>query len=117
MIHGEFARAGQTDWAVLCSVNRVSSILVFWNGSESSPASIARRNDRDFLQGITGDKIGYSREINPAGKAFIMQHYQAYGGPKPPKIDHQGIDDAFLEKASIVYYYHLGKWLELTGSD
>src|SRR6266571_7420509 len=33
VIKGEFSKPGQTDWAVLCSVNRVSSILIFWNGS------------------------------------------------------------------------------------
>jgi len=39
-IKGELARPGQTDWAVLCSIGRVSSILVFWNGSEMNPAEI-----------------------------------------------------------------------------
>jgi hypothetical protein len=34
----DFARPGQTDWAVLCSVGRVSSVLVFWTGSETNPA-------------------------------------------------------------------------------
>ena len=39
------------------------------------------------------------------------------GGPKPPPIDHQGINDAFLEKASSVHYFHEGKWLRLTDAD
>jgi hypothetical protein len=46
-----------------------------------------------------------------------MRHYRAYGGPKPPNIDHQGIDDAFIEKASTTHYFHQGKWLKLTGAD
>lgn len=29
VISGEFSKKGQKDWAVLCSINRVSSILVF----------------------------------------------------------------------------------------
>src|SRR5437773_4814742 len=37
VIKGEFARPGQTDWAVLCSVKSVSTILLFWNGSENNP--------------------------------------------------------------------------------
>ena|SRR5256885_1822750 len=41
VIKGEFARPGQTDWAVLCSVKGVSTILVFWNASEINPAAIA----------------------------------------------------------------------------
>jgi hypothetical protein len=32
-------------------------------------------------------------------------------------MNHQGIDDAFLEKASVTYYYYRGKWLQLTGAD
>ena len=117
VIRGEFAKSGQTDWAVLCSVKGVSTILVFWKGSERNPAEIVPMEDRNFLQGISSDKIVYSREVNPVGKDFIMRHYDAYGGTKPPPIDHQGIDDAFLEKASVTWYFHLGKWLKLTGAD
>lgn len=46
-----------------------------------------------------------------------MGHYRAYGGPEPPPIDHQGIDDAFLEKASTTWYYDGGRWLQLQGAD
>jgi hypothetical protein len=117
VIKGQFAKRGQTDWAVLCSVERVSSILVFWNASEINPGRIAEMKDIDRLQGAGGDKIVYSRAITPVGKAAIMQHYAGFGGPKPPPIDHQGIDDAFFGKASVVNYLYQGKWLELTGAD
>jgi hypothetical protein len=114
---GEFAEPGQTDWAVLCSVRGVSTILVFWNGSEKNPAAIAPVEDRHFLQTVTAEDIGFSRGITPVGKDFIMQHYQAYGGPTPPPIDHQGVDDAFVGKASGVLYFYQGKWLTLQGAD
>ena len=117
VISGAFAKPGQTDWAALCSVKGVSTILVFWNGSDKNPAEIARLEDRIFLQGMAPDQIGYSRAINPIGKEFIVRHYDAYGGPKPPPIDHQGIDDVFLEKASVAWYFYDGKWLKLTGAD
>ena len=116
-IRGEFARPGQADWAVLCSVQGLSSILVFWSGSEKSPAEIAPMEDRIFLQGVTAGQIGYSRALGAAGRDFIMRHYDAYGGPKPPPIEHQGIDDAFVGKASVTWYFHGGKWLKLTGAD
>jgi hypothetical protein len=73
--------------------------------------------DRNFLQGITANEIGFSRGITPVRKDFIMRHYDAYGGLKPPPIDHQGIDDAFIEKASVTWYFQGGKWLRLTGAD
>jgi len=117
VVSGHFAKPGQVDWAVLCSVNGTSSILVFWNGSPTKPADIARSEDKNYLQGLGGDKIGFCRGINPVGKDYIAEHYQAYGGPQPPPMDHQGIDDVFLWKASAVQYFFDGKWLKLTGSD
>lgn len=117
VIRGAFARPGQTDWAVLCSRNGASSILIFWNSSERNPGQVAGMEDRNFLQGLGGDQIGFSRGISPVGRKYILDHYQAYGGPAPPPIDHQGINDAFIEKASVVHYFHDGKWFRLTGAD
>jgi len=73
--------------------------------------------DRNYLQGIGADQIGFSRGIRPVRSEFIMRHYKAYGGPKPPAFSHQGIDDAFIEKASVTWYLHEGNWLKLTGAD
>ncbi len=117
VIKGEFAKPGQTDWAVLCSVRGVSSILVFWNGSETNPSAIAPAEDHNYLQGITAEQFGFSRGITSVGKDFIMRHYRAYGGPTPPPVGHQGIDDAFIEKGSRTWYFHGGTWLQLTGAD
>ncbi len=118
VISGEFARRGQTDWAVLCSRGGESSILVFWRGSTKSVAEIAKAPDRDFLQTITeGGKIGFSRMIGAVGRDYITKHYKASGSPEPPPINHQGIDDAYVEKASVVRYYYRGRWLELHGAD
>lgn len=117
VIKGEFLKPGQTDWAVLCSVGRVSLILVFWNGSETNPAQIATRDDLDRLQGWGGDKIVYSSAIAPVGREYILEHYRAYGGEKPPEIDRQGINDLDFGKASVVLYFYRGKWLHLSGAD
>ena len=118
VIRGQFTKSGQFDWAVLCSRNRVSSILVFWNGSTNSVAEIASSPDNDFLQTIDGaGKIGFSRMIEVVGSDYILEHYREYGGKKPPKIKHQGINDAFVEKASSVHYFHRKKWINLQGAD
>jgi hypothetical protein len=89
----------------------------FLNGSEKNPAELARFEDRIYLEGIDQNTIGFGRTIAAVGRDFIMRHYNAYGGPKPPPIDHQGSDDAFLEKASVTWYFHNEKWLKLTGTD
>jgi hypothetical protein len=117
VIKGEFTRKGQTDWAVLCSVNQVSTILVFRNASVRNPSELAREPDVDELQATGGNAVAYSRTISGVDRAYIPSHYQAYGGNKPPTIDHQGINDAFVEKASVVHYFQAGKWLNLTGAD
>ena len=117
VIKGEFAKPGQTDWAVLCSIGRVSSILVFWNGSETNVAEVEKAKDFDRLQGWGGDKIVYDWAISSVGKEFIMDRYKGFGGEKPPPIDHQGINDAMVGKASVVLYFYKGKWLRLSGDD
>lgn len=118
VIEGEFARRGQTDWAVLCSRRGESSIMVFWRGSTRSVAELARAPDRGFLQTIDGDgKVGFSRMIEAVDGDHIIKHYEAYRGPKPPPLNHQGINDAYVEKASVVRYFYRGRWLELRGAD
>ncbi len=110
VISGNFRRPHQTDWAVLCDVRskKESVILVYWNGNPSRPAVLGRIP-------LAADRCG--REIGAVGKANIMEHYRAYGGPKPPVIDHQGIDVGICEKASTISYFHRHRWLTLTGAD
>jgi hypothetical protein len=116
-IRGEFFAKGEMSWAVICSVDGRSSILAFRNNHDASPAVLAMAEDRGYLQGIGGDEIGFSREILPVGQSAIMSYYRAFGGPQPPSIDHSGIDDAFVGKASVIWYYYRGKWMALQGAD
>jgi hypothetical protein len=117
VIQGEFFSKGESGWAVLCSVDNSTTLLVFRNGRDTNPDRVSTSEDRINIQGLHGDNIGYSREITAPGREFMIRHYRAYGGPEPPPIDHQGIDDAFLEKASITWSFHDGKWLRLQGAD
>jgi hypothetical protein len=105
------------DWAVLCSRERTSTILVFRAGSTSDVAELASHRDADFLQLTYAGRPGFSRELSVAEPANIRRHFDAYGGPQLPPLDHDGIDDAFLEKGSVVHYWHEGRWLQLQGAD
>jgi hypothetical protein len=96
-------------------VNRKSSILVFANGVFENPINIAAEDDVNGLEVVGKDQIGYSREINPVGEKYILDHCRT-DGPKPPPIDHLGIDDSF-ETGSVIRYFYQGKWLQLMGSD
>ena len=117
VIQGQFRKAGQVDWAVLCSKDRVSSILVFWNGKTSSIAEIASVEDKNFLQVVGDGKIGFSRIIDAVDSEYIRQRNNLPGAEGPAFISHHGISDAFAEKASTVRYFFHDRWLELRGTD
>jgi hypothetical protein len=116
VVRGRFTSAAEEDVAVLCSIGRRSSILVFRAGSSESVAELATRPDRDFLQVVgPGPRLGYSRALEVAAAMFIREQHERHGGPEPPPLDHDGIHDIFVEKGSIVWYWHGGRWLQLTG--
>lgn len=117
VIKGRFISKADADWAVLCSRDRVSSILVFTNGSPDSMIELETRPDVEWLQETGGGRIGFSRAIDAAGPRYISEHYRAFGGPTPPPLDHDGINDIFVEKGSVVLYWHEGQWLRLQGAD
>jgi hypothetical protein len=117
VVRGRFTNPTQVDIAVLCSVEGISSILVFRNSSVADVGVLAPAPDAGYLQGVGVGRIGYSRGIGIATAENIQSYYEAYGSLKPPPLDHEGINDAFVEKASTVWYWHEGKWLELQGAD
>jgi hypothetical protein len=110
VIQGHFRDSRLMDWAVLCDsrTKGTSMLLVYWSGNPSQPVVVTKSKRQNNT---------CSTEIAPVGKAFIMEHYQAYGGPKPPPIDHQGINIGICDKASTVSYFYRKQWLTLTGSD
>jgi hypothetical protein len=117
VIRGAFAMPGQTDWAVLCSVKGATAILVFWNGSGENPAEIARQDDGSPLnQSAIKEFELYPRSISTSAGKEILLHHSHSGGPKPPPLEHEGIQDG-TEKGSVIHYFYRGKWLQLTGAD
>ncbi len=81
-----------------------------------NPAKIAEEWDKTYLQNVGDGKIGFSRLIGTADKDAIM-YYGRFGGRKPPRIDHQGIEDHYSGKASQIHDHYRGKWIVLTGMD
>ncbi len=110
VITGEFTSAGQTDWAVLCSHERRSAILVFRGGRSGQVDTLAEEPDSQYLQVVAGgQKIGYSRLLAVAPPRVIRQHF--------PHGNHDGIEDTFMGKASVVWYRSGGKWIRVSGAD
>jgi hypothetical protein len=117
VVRGAFRSARRTDVAVLCSREGASSILIFWGHDLKTTAEIARHEDEGYVQVVGSGETGYSREIVTATPDFIRRQHERYGGPKPPPLSHDGINDLFVGKASVVWYLHDGKWLRLAGVD
>lgn len=117
VINGRFAAMHQRDWAVLCSKDGFSEILIFWGGPARCSSALKKNKDLNWLQVVARKTIGYSRAIDSVGVDQIQMYYEAFGGPSPPPIDHDGIDHAFVGKASVILYCNKGQWLELKGMD
>ena len=120
VVRGNFTQSGQTDIAVLCSRERVSSILVFRGGSELDVAELASAPDSDYLQGAGDGEIAFSRALGVASPEYIRMCYEAlkaHGVPEPPPLDHEGIDNIFVGKASSIWYWYEETWLVLAGAD
>jgi hypothetical protein len=107
VIHGEFARHGQEDWAVLCSKGGSSTIVIFWGKTTACPASLARLDDAHYLKRGKDKKVRYSRSIRALGKSELGDR-AGIAGLK--EFSHQGIDDRFVGKSSAFFYCSEGKW-------
>jgi hypothetical protein len=116
-VRGQFDADRTLDWAVLASRGGYSQILVFWGGSVARITELNRRSDANYTGDVGGGQIGYSRLISVVGRQYILERYRRYGGPKPPPIRHEAIDDGYTGKASAVYYFDGRRWHALQGAD
>src|ERR1700692_4271211 len=107
IIHGEFARHGQEDWAVLCSKGGSSTIVIFWGKTTACPASLARLEDAHYLKRGKDKKVRYSRSIRAFGESALGDR-AGISGLK--SFSHEGIDDRFVGKSSAFFYCSQGKW-------
>ncbi len=115
VIHGAFREKGSSDWAVLCSQDGSTTLLVYWSGSASKPAELAAQTDTDTADPHDETNLlGYARGIDPASPAGITEVIanKPYG-----PFDHDGIKDAHIEKISVIHYFKNGTWMALQGSE
>jgi hypothetical protein len=117
IIRGFFNDGNLRDWAVLCSRERVSTILVFWDEQTQNVAELASAPDANSLQVVRPGEIGFSRAIGVATPTSIRGYHSAFGDGVLPPLSHSGINDGFVGKGSVVWNWHQGTWLRLTGAD
>jgi hypothetical protein len=118
VIKGNFVRSNTSDWAILCSKDYHSKLLVFESDSSKNTHFVTEFDDKNGLQGCGNGKIGYSYSIEPVDKKFIVDHQKLYGDSiLPNNLDHCGVNLIFLGKGSTIYFHRDNKWLKLPGSD
>jgi hypothetical protein len=106
IIRGRFIKAGQTTWAALCSMDGRSRIVILSTHGRKIATDVAPGLDSDY------------RLLLVANPGRIRAADRALGNAEPlPALDHDGIDDIITGKASVILYFHRGRWLELAGSD
>lgn len=108
VIQGEFARAGQTDFAALCSRKGRTSVHVVWGGPTRCADETKTGADVDAMVGA-GDELVYARQIRPVGReeaaTFAWLRASGLSG-----IEHDAILHSVGEYQSSVLYCRDGEW-------
>ncbi|HJP86216.1 MAG TPA: hypothetical protein VJ852_09515 [Gemmatimonadaceae bacterium] len=125
VIKGAFTAKGATEWAVLCSVNDTSQILILNATSGAVLDSLNKSANAGWIQSYVTPKWLFSRVIAlvpvhvlnvvpPDSADEDVLNYSAWF-PKP--IDHDAIDQYFIDKAGETYYFAQGRWFSTISSD
>ncbi|HEX4004840.1 MAG TPA: hypothetical protein VHX60_01570 [Acidobacteriaceae bacterium] len=115
VIHGSFRAAGSSDWAALCSIDSSTTLYVFLAGQFGNPITVRSQPDTQWLGADPGNSIfGSSWGIAVRSAANLRASHQLHGAAT---YDHDGIEDARLERSATVRYWDDGHWLVLDARD
>lgn len=101
VIRGSFEKPGNNDWAVLCSVKSETTLYVFFGSNLAEPIALRSQADSKWLG------KDWSQDY---GSAWGISTMPAYVMPRKDQLDHDGIEDAFVEQSAVVHYYANGHW-------
>jgi hypothetical protein len=115
VVHASLERKGSSDWAVLCSVNGATTLYVFFQSLPGAPVALRHQRNTEWLGsevlGAYGSAWGIARRTP-------SQMRQARGfGPGRVEVEHDGIEDAFIERSSTTHYFQDGSWITLENSN
>ena len=110
VIHGSFRRAGSTDWALLCSVRGVISLLVFFEGQAESAVVLATAPETERLEahGASG-VLGFAWGIDVASPELVHEA-QAGMRHRPARLDHDAVADSIIDGATVYHFYAGSAW-------
>ncbi|HEX5234467.1 MAG TPA: hypothetical protein VFW25_03955 [Silvibacterium sp.] len=107
VIHGTFEKLGSNDWAVLCSVNRVTTLYVFFQSDLARPIPLRHQPDSQWLG------VEWSLDY---GSAWGIAACPSRLMPGSAHANHDGIEDAFVEHSSTIHYFENGRWTTIDSS-
>lgn len=117
VIHGSFRRAGEIDWAALCSAHGTVSLLVFFDGAADSPAVLATAAETSRLQlNNASGKLEFDWGIDVASPELVHEA-QSQMRRRPPKPDHDAIADSIIDGAMVYHFYAGSSWTTVETSD
>jgi len=112
VVHASLERKGSDDWAVLCSVNGSTTLYVFFHSQLAVPIALRHQRDTEWLGAEMLGAYGSAWGIARRGPSQM----RATKG-SAISVDHDGIDDAFVDKSSTTRYFEDGKWIILDNSN
>jgi hypothetical protein len=110
VIHGAFEEQGSDDWAVLCSINGATTLYVFFKSKPAEPIVLRHQRDAEWLGSEVIGEYGSAWGISTLKPSQIRA---AKLGRGMGVIDHDGIEDAFVERSSSIHYFRNGEWATL----
>jgi hypothetical protein len=110
VIHGSFEKAGSSDWAVLCSAQGTTSLLVFFASAPEKALLLSSSLETQRLQqhDISG-VLGFNWGIDPESPEQVRKA-QIGMEPRPVKLDHDAVGDTVVEHRTVYHFYSKGAW-------
>jgi hypothetical protein len=107
VINGAFEKKGSSDWAALCSAKGTTTLYVFFQSGLADPIALRRQPDSKWL-----------------GRNWSLEYGSAWGistvpprvMPRTDNLDHDGIQDAFVEQSSVIHYFKNDHWTTIDNS-
>ncbi|HEY6448963.1 MAG TPA: hypothetical protein VIY53_21090 [Acidobacteriaceae bacterium] len=109
VIEGAFQQAGSSDWAALCSVSGSTTLYVFFSGEFDRPIALRSQQDTAWLGAEPGSSVfGSAWGIATRSAAYLRTAHPLHGDAS---FDHDGIEDARLERSETIRYWQQSRWL------
>ncbi|MGP8260466.1 MAG: hypothetical protein ACLQM6_11010 [Acidobacteriaceae bacterium] len=118
---GHFRSKLTIDYAIVCHIptRRVQNVLVYSRTNGTWSGEIITNGTYD--PSPNADKC--ETQVDVATPTVIRSYARSFAPVAPeelkllPRLDHDGVDIGICDKASEIYYFSNGRWLQFQGAD